>query len=98
MAKQGKLFTDKIELIQLDTVIGSGYETKVAELALIDKIAYRAARRNMQKHSAIILKINDEFAGFMTYEVNHVVGEFCLLQSAMYPDKKDNEIYSMMVQ
>ena len=58
--KQGKLFTDKIELIQLDTVIGSGYETQVAELALIDKIAYRAARRNMQKHSAIILKINDE--------------------------------------
>ncbi len=74
------------------------YETKVAELALIDKIAYRAARRNMQKHSAIILKINDEFAGFFTYEVNHIVGEFCLLQSAMYPDKKNKSIYSMMVQ
>lgn len=95
--KQGKLFEDKVELIQLDSVIGSGYETQVAELALIDKIAYRAARANMQKHSAIICKINDEFAGFFTYEVNHVVGEFCLLQSAMYEDKKDKEIYSQMI-
>lgn len=42
--KQTKIFEDKIELIQVDSVIGSGYETKVAELALIDKIAYRAAR------------------------------------------------------
>lgn len=96
--KQGKLFEDKIELIQVDSVIGSGYEAKVAELALIDKIAYRAARKNMQKHSAIILLINDEFSGFFTYEVNHKVGEFCLLQSAMYPDRKDKEIYSMMIQ
>ena len=44
--KQSKLFEDKIELIQVDSVIGSGYESKVAELALIDKIAYRAARAN----------------------------------------------------
>lgn len=98
MKNQKKLFEDKIELIQVDSVIGSGYETQVAELALIDKIAYRAARKNMQKHSAIILKLNDEFAGFFTYEVNHIVGEFCLLQSAMYPEKKDKAIYSMMVQ
>ena len=96
--KQEALFEPKIELIQVDSVIGSGYETKVAELALIDKIAYRAARANMQKHSAIILKIDDEFSGFFTYEVNHVVGEFCLLQSAMYPGKESKEIYSMMVQ
>ena len=81
--KQQKLFEDKIELINVESVIGSGYETQVAELALIDKIAYRAARKNMQKHSAIILKINDEFSGFFTYEINHIVGEFCLLQSAM---------------
>ena len=96
--KQQELFENKIELIQLDSVIGSGYEAKVAELALIDKIAYRAARKNMQVHSAIILLINDEFSGFFTYEVNHKVKEFCLLQSAMYPDKKDKKIYSMMVQ
>ena len=25
------------------------------------------------------------------YEVNHKVGEFCLLQSAMYPEKKDKK-------
>lgn len=96
--KQEKLFEQKIDLIQLDSVIGSGYEAKVAELALIDKIAYRAARKNMQIHSAIICLIDGEFAGFFTYEVNHKVGEFCLLQSAMYEDKKDKEIYSMMVQ
>lgn len=96
--KQLPLFEEKIEIEQIDSVIGSGYETQVAELALIDKIAYRAARKNMQKHSAIILKIDDEFSGFFTYEVNHEVGEFCLLQSAMYPDKKNKEIYSRMVQ
>jgi hypothetical protein len=94
---QGKLFSDKIELVNVSSVIGSGYEVKVAELALIDKIAYRAARKNMQVHSAVILLINDEFSGFFTYEVNHNVGEFCLLQSAMYPEKKDKEIYSMMI-
>ncbi len=95
--KQAKLFEDKIQIINVESVLGSGYETKVAELALIDKIAYRAARKNMQIHSAVILLINDEFAGFFTYEINHKVGEFCLLQSAMYPDKKDKEIYSLMI-
>lgn len=96
--KQQKLFEDKVELIQVNSVIGSGYETKVAELALIDKIAYRAARKNMQIHSAIICLINDEFAGFFTYQINHEVGEFCLLQSAMYQDKKDKSIYSQIIQ
>lgn len=95
--KQAKLFEDKVELIKVDSVIGSGYEIQVAELALIDKIAYRAARKNMQIHSAIILKINDEFAGFFTFQINHEAREFCLLQSAMYQDKKDKEIYSDMV-
>jgi hypothetical protein len=69
--EQKQLFEQKIDLIQVDSVIGSGYETKVAELALLDGVAYRAARRNMQIHSAIILKIDDEFSGFFTYEVNH---------------------------
>ena len=58
--KQEKLFIDKIDLIQVDSVIGSGYEEDVAKLAIEDKIAYRAARKNMQIHSAIILKINDK--------------------------------------
>lgn len=96
--KQPKLFEEKIELIKVDSVIGSGYELQVAELALIDKIAYRAARKNMQIHSAIILKINDVFSGFFTFQINHDAKEFCLLQSAMYQDKKDKEIYSQMVE
>lgn len=95
---QIEIFEKKVNLIHLESVLGSGYELKVAELALLDGVAYRAARKNMQKHSAIICEINDEFAGFFTYEVNHIVGEFCLLQSAMYPDKKDKKVYSMMVQ
>lgn len=95
--KQTKLFQDKIEFIYVPSVIGSGYESQVAELALIDKIAYRAARKNMQIHSAIILKINDVFSGFFTFQVNHEVKEFCLLQSAMSLDKKDKAIYSQMV-
>jgi hypothetical protein len=98
MPLQQKLFNDKIDLIYLETIIGSGYETQIAELALIDKIAYRAARKNMQIHSAIVLKINDIFSGFFTFEVNHEAKEYCLLQSAMYQDKKDKEIYSMMIE
>ena len=96
--KQLKAFTDKIDLIHVDSVIGSGYEEQVAKLAIEDKVAYRAARKNMQIHSAIIMKMNDEFAGFFTFQVNHDAQEFCLLQSAMALDKKDKGIYSMMVQ
>ena len=66
-------------------------------LAILDGVAYRAARKNMQIHSAIILKINGVFSGFFTYQVNHEAGEFCLLQSAMSLDKKDKKIYGDMV-
>lgn len=86
-----------IEFIQVDSVIGSGYENLIADLAIRDKIAYRAARKNMQIHSAIILKINNEFSGFFTYQVNHNAKEFCLLQSAMELDRKDKNIYIQMV-
>lgn len=95
---QSTLFPDTVELINVPSVIGSGYESQVAELALIDKIAYRAARKNMQIHSAIICLINNEFSGFFTYQINHEVKEFCLLQSAMYPNKKDKKIYSQMIE
>lgn len=94
---QSELFPQKVELIHVESVIGSGYEKKVAELAIIDKIAYRAARKNMQIHSAIICLIDGEFSGFFTFQVNHDAKEFCLLQSAMYPGKKDKKIYSQMI-
>jgi len=94
---QQSLFSDKIEFVYLPSVIGSGYEDDVAKLAIEDGVAYRAARKNMQIHSAIILKINDEFSGFFTFQVNHEVGEFCLLQSAMSLGKEDKEIYSNML-
>jgi hypothetical protein len=96
--EQGKLFEDKIEFIHLPTIIGSGYEKQIAELAILDGVAYRAARKNMQIHSAIVLKINDEFGGFFTFQVNHEAKEFCLLQSAMDLHKKDKVVYSQMVQ
>src|SRR5574343_510780 len=96
--EQLKIFTDKIEFECVQSVIGSGYENDVAKLAIEDKVAYRAARKNMQVHSAIILKINDIFSGFFTFQVNHEAKEFCLLQSAMSLDKKDKVIYSNMVQ
>jgi hypothetical protein len=92
------LFKEKIEFEYVKTIIGSGYESKIADLALRDKVAYRAARKNMQIHSAIVLKINNMFSGFFTFQVNHEVGEFCLLQSAMELDKKDKEIYKLMLQ
>ena len=97
MKNQLKIFTDKLEFIHVESVIGSGYEAQVAQLALDDKVAYRAARKNMQIHSAIILTINDEFSGFFTFQVNHIAKEFCLLQSAMLLDRKDKQIYSLMV-
>jgi hypothetical protein len=95
--KQTILFEPKVELIKVDSVIGSGYEDEVSKLAIIDKIAYRAARKNMQIHSAIICKMDNEFAGFFTFEINHDAKEYCLLQSAMYPDKKDKSVYMQMV-
>jgi hypothetical protein len=95
--EQTKLFEPKIEFIYVESVLGSGYENDVARLAIEDKVAYRAARKNMQIHSAIILKMDDIFSGFFTYQINHNVKEFCLLQSAMYPGKEDKDIYSMMV-
>jgi len=95
--KQQSLFDDKIEFEYVKSVIGSGYEDAVAKLAIEDKVAYRAARKNMQIHSAIILKINGKFSGFFTFQVNHEAQEFCLLQSAMLLDMKNKEIYSQMV-
>ena len=95
--KAQRLFEDKLEFIYVPSVIGSGYEQDVAKLAIADGVAYRAARKNMQIHSAIILKINDEFSGFFTFQVNHLAKEFCLLQSAMDLNKKDKDIYKQMV-
>lgn len=95
--KQEKLFEEKIEFIPVVSVIGSGYEDDVAKLAILDGVAYRAARKNMQIHSAIILKIDNVFSGFFTFQVNHDAKEFCLLQSAMDLNKKDKEIYKDML-
>ena len=69
MKTQEQMFTQTIEFIKVDSVIGSGYEEAVAKLAIEDKVAYRAARKNMQIHSAIILKIDDEFCGFFTFQI-----------------------------
>ena len=96
-AKQLNLFTDSVYFVHVESVIGSGYEEPVAKLAIEDGVAYRAARKNMQIHSAIILEINDKFSGFFTFQVNHVAKEFCLLQSAIVPEKADKELYSEMV-
>jgi len=97
VSTQMDMFSDKVEFEYVKSVIGSGYEEPVANLAIRDKVAYRAARKNMQIHSAIILKINDDFSGFFTFQVNHEAKEFCLLQSAMELDRKDKAIYSKMV-
>lgn len=80
------------------SVIGSGYESDVSNLAIKDGIAKRAARKNMQIHSAIILLIDGGFAGFMTFQVNHDAREFCLLQSVIEPQFHTDELYAQMVQ
>lgn len=98
MENQIALFPNVLTFEYLETVIGSGYEADIAKLALVDGVAYRAARKNMQIHSAIVVKIDNEFAGFFTFQINHDVKEFCLLQSAMYPEKKDKKVYSQMIE
>lgn len=90
--------TTNVEFIAVESVTGSGYEKDVARLAIEDKIAMRAARANMQRHSAIILKVAGEFAGFMTFQKNHEVREFCLLQSVIAPARFTPALYKQMVE
>jgi hypothetical protein len=92
------LWSDRVEFLHVPSVIGSGYEAAVAELAIEDGIAHRAARKNMQIHSAVILLVNGEFAGFMTYQNNHEYKEFCLLQSVIKPDLYTDALYRQMVE
>jgi hypothetical protein len=95
--EQLTMFPDKIEFKYVESVIGSGYEQAVAQLALEDGIAHRAARKNMQIHSAIIVLSNGEFIGFMTFQNNHAIKEFCLLQSVIRPDRYSDDLYRQMV-
>ena len=96
-ARQLPIFEQKVEFEYVESVIGSGYEQDVSRLALEDGIAHRAARKNMQIHSAIILKINGEISGFFTFQNNDICKEFCLLQSTIVPDKYSNDLYKQMV-
>lgn len=94
---QTSLFKDEVEWVHLPAVLGSGYEADVSRLAIADVIAKRAARKNMQIHSAIVVKINGEFSGFFTFQVNDVSREFCLLQSVIEPARYTKELYAQMV-
>jgi hypothetical protein len=98
VVEQLVVFEQKKEFICVESVIGSGYEEEVAKLAVEDGVAYRAARKNMQIHSAIILKLDDLFSGFFTFQVNHVAKEYCLLQSAMIAGSEDKKVYAQMLQ
>ena len=86
MTLQRDLFASNVKFEHVPVVLGSKYATDIAKLAIQDGIAKRAARKNMQIHSAIVLLVNKEFAGFMTFQNNHEVGEFCLLQSVIKPE------------
>jgi hypothetical protein len=97
-AIQPALFDHAVEWQVLPTIIGSGYEKAVAKLAIEDKIAERAARKNMQIHSAVILKIDGNFAGFMTFQRNHECREFCLLQSVIDPPLYSDALYRELVE
>ena len=92
------LLSSAAEWEVLPAVIGSGYEKAVARLAIEDGIAERAARKNMQIHSAVILKVAGEFSGFMTFQRNHEVGEFCLLQSVIKPAVFNPALYRELVE
>lgn len=91
---------DNFEFTVIDRVTGSGYEQKVAELALHDGVAHRAARPNMQKFPALIVerKSDKAFVGFVTFQRNHKEQEFCFLQSAIWDDFISDELYLHMVE
>ena len=98
MAAQLNLIEPAVEWFVLPQVIGSGYEKSIAKLAIEDGIAQRAARKNMQIHSAVVLEVDGEFAGFMTFQRNHEVKEFCLLQSVIEPRFFSKELYRELVE
>ena len=82
----------------IEKITGSGYEQKVTDLALWDKIAHRAARPNMQKMPALIVELKDgTFVGFITFQRNHKEQEFCFLQSAIWSQWRTPELYLHMV-
>lgn len=91
------LFPSDTEWIYVPCIIGSGYEEDISKLAIEDGIAKRAARKNMQIHSAIVLKIGGEFSGFFTFQDNEISKEFCLLQSVIVPEKYTKELYAQLV-
>jgi len=93
-----ELFPANVEWVVVQTVIGSGFEKAIAKLAIEDGIAKRAARKNMQIHSAVVLKIDGQFAGFMTFQKNHEIGEFCLLQSVIEPAVFTPALYRELVE
>lgn len=96
-AAQPALFEQSVAWKVLPSVIGSGYEKAIAKLAIEDKIAERAARKNMQIHSAVVLEIDGNFAGFMTFQRNHECREFCLLQSVIEPALYADDLYRELV-
>ena len=85
-----------VKFVYVEKIIGSGFEEDVAKLALEDGIAHRAARKNMQIHSAVMLLIGDKFSGFFTFQNNHDINEFCLLQSVIEPEHHTDELYLRM--
>lgn len=91
------LFEDKVEFVYVEQIIGSGYEDIVAKLAIEDGIAYRAARKNMQCFSCILLMVDSEVSGFFTFQNNHEIKEFCLLQSTILKPYLKSGLYEKMV-
>lgn len=96
-ATEFSLFKQDVEWEAVPKIIGSGYEKAIAKIAIEDGIAQRAARKNMQIHSAVVLKIDGSFAGFMTFQRNHEVREFCLLQSVIEPTLYTKDLYRQLV-
>lgn len=92
------MFQDHIKFEFVEKIIGSGYEKDVARLAIEDGIAYRAARKNMQIHSAVLMKADGVPVGFFTFQKNHEVKEFCLLQSTISPAHFTESAYRKMVE
>lgn len=97
MTDTPKLWEDKVEFVYVPVVLESEYSEPITKLALEDGIAHRAARKNMQIHSAVVCMVNGEFSGFFTFQNNHEIGEFCLLQSVITTEHYTQDRYRDMV-
>lgn len=87
----------RVEFVNLTKLSDTEYAEQVAELALRDKFAHRASRKKFQSKPCVIMKVNDEFAGFFIYEENNKDKQFYLWQLGIDAPYKGYKLSKLLV-